>query len=106
MASEWSDNSRIHFSLEQIPELRELLPVVRLGPQVVAPEALTRDFARSVAAGGELTERGKSGLRARFDGNRLVTYVHPATGESRVFPASATARTRRTTHRPARSRSR
>lgn len=87
MASEWSDNSRIHFSLEQIPELRELLPVVRLGPQVVAPEALTRDFARSVAAGGELTERGKSGLRARFDGNRLVTYVHPATGESRVFPA-------------------
>jgi hypothetical protein len=45
MDREWPYNPRIRFSLQQIPELAEPLPVVRLGPQVVAPEALMRDFA-------------------------------------------------------------
>jgi Family of unknown function (DUF6345) len=87
MTREWPDNSRIRFSIEQIPELNEPLPVVRLGPQAVAPEALTRECARAVARGAELTEHGKSGLRAAYDGHRLVAYVHPATGQSRVYPS-------------------
>lgn len=87
MTSTWHDHPRICFDLRQIPELREPLPVVGLGPPVVAPEALTQDFARTVARGAELTGPGKSGLRTAFDGHRLVAYVHAATGESQVFPA-------------------
>jgi len=87
MDREWPYNPRIRFSLQQIPELAEPLPVVRLGPQVVAPEALMRDFASTVARRATLTERGKPELRASFDGDRLVSYVHLTTGESRVFPS-------------------
>jgi hypothetical protein len=87
MDREWPYNRRIRFSLQQIPELAESLPVVRLGPQVLAPEALMQDLASTVAQGATLTERGKSGLKATFDGDRLVSYVHLTTGESRVFPS-------------------
>jgi hypothetical protein len=87
MALEWPDNSRIHFSLEQIPQLTEPLPVVRLGPQVLAPQALMQEFASAVAQGAKLTDRGGAELRASFDGDRLVAYVHLTTGESRVFPS-------------------
>ncbi len=87
MTSTWHDHPRIRFDLRQIPDIGEPLPVVGLGPPVVAPEALMQEFARTVARGAELTRHGKSGLRAAFDGHRLVASVHPATGESRVYPA-------------------
>ena len=29
---------------------------------------------------------GKSGARAAYEGNRIVAFVNPKTGESRVFP--------------------
>jgi hypothetical protein len=87
MDGEWPYNPRVRFSLQQIPELAEPLPVVRLGPPVLAPDALLRDFASAVAGGATLAERGNPGLRATFDGDRLVSYIYLTTGESRVFPS-------------------
>lgn len=77
----------IHLSLEQIPEVKQPMPLMRLGARVVAPEALLQDIVRAVAPGIELKELGNTGARAAYDGQRLVAFIHPKTGESRVFPA-------------------
>ncbi len=80
----------IYLSLDQIPEVKQPMPVMRLGAQVVAPEELLQNIVRAVAPEAELKDLGDTGARAAYDGNRLVAFVHPETGESRVFPALET----------------
>jgi len=78
---------RVHVSPEQIPVVGSSMPVLKLGPVVSAPESLLAEAVRAVAPSASLVAFGDRGLRAAFDGDRLVAAVHPTTGESRVFPA-------------------
>lgn len=77
----------IHFSPDQIPEVKHPMPLLRLGASVMASDAILQELVQAVAPGAELKELGNTGARAAYDGNRLVAFVHPTTGESRVFPA-------------------
>src|SRR5436309_408429 len=87
MSEKVPQNLRIHLSPEQIPEVKQPMPVMKLGAEVVAPEALVQGIVRAVAPEAELKELGNTGARAAYDGHRLVAFVHPKTGESRVFPS-------------------
>jgi hypothetical protein len=91
--------AKISFSEEQIPELKGKMPVLRLESPVLAPETTLEEFALNATlqesapnmggpnATGEVEFRTLGNiLRAGFDGDRLVAYLNPTSGESRVFP--------------------
>jgi Family of unknown function (DUF6345) len=85
-----SQNPSIHLSPDQIPEVKQPMTVMKLGDVVVASEALLQGIVRAVAPEAKLKKLGNTGARAAYDGRRLVAFVHPKTGESRVFPALET----------------
>ena len=74
-------------SLDQIPEVKGPMAVMKLGAPAVVPDAMIRELARAAAPGAEWKELGDGGIRAAFEGNRLVAFVNPKTGESGVFPS-------------------
>src|SRR5215471_14548882 len=78
--------AKINFLEEQIPILRGPMPVLRLETPVLAAEATIERFARTIAPGAEFRTLGNI-LRAAFDVPRMVAYVNPTSGESKVFPA-------------------
>lgn len=82
--------NRVRLSLEQIPEVKKPMPVMKLGGATMAPEKMIQDMVRAVAPNAELKEMGKGGARAAYIGKRLVAFINPATGESRVFPSLET----------------
>ena len=75
----------IHLSLDHIPEVREPMPVMKLGAPVMAPEKLIRDIVRVIAPEAEFKEMA-SGARHAYHKNRLVAFVNPKSGESNVIP--------------------
>jgi hypothetical protein len=77
----------VRISVDQIPDLPGPMPVLKLGTAVAVSDELLGEALRAVAADAKLEPIGDSGVRAAYDGDRLVGYVHPKTGESRVFPA-------------------
>jgi hypothetical protein len=79
------ERARVELSPEQIPEVGPLA-LLRLGDPVIAPPELLQEMIRDVAADAVLGPYGKSGLRAAYDGGRLIAFVDPRTGESRIFP--------------------
>ena len=76
----------VQIDVTLIPVNTEPLPVYRLGPQVVVSSDYLCDIIKNVAPDAQLSAFGDQGASAAFDGDRLVAFVHPATGESRVFP--------------------
>ncbi len=78
--------AHIEFSPELIPETKEKMPVLQLGPPSPAPRELVLRYARAVAPEANFTTLGNAGLQAAHHGDQLISYIHPVTGESRVFP--------------------
>jgi len=78
--------AKITLSPEQVPEVRHPLPVMRLESAVLAPDTTIRDFVKHVAPQAEFKNMGQTGLLAAHDGERLVSYINPTTGESKIFP--------------------
>ena len=76
----------IHLSVDQIPEIREPMVLLKLGDPVLAHPELVKEIIRAVAPDAERKE-GTHGAWAAYDGKRLVAFVHPKTGETTVFPA-------------------
>jgi hypothetical protein len=81
------EKNRIHLLFEQIPEVKSPMPVFKLGVRVVAPDILVRGIVRDVAPNAEMRALKKKGGSAAYEANRLVSFVHPETGETNVFPA-------------------
>ena len=84
--AERTEASEIVLSLEQIPELKEPMPVMELGTKVLAPERHLHDAVRSSTKDGAIKPFGHAGAHAVHDGERLAAFVNPVTGESNVFP--------------------
>jgi hypothetical protein len=78
---------RIDFSAEQIPLVKEPMAIMRLGAAVMAPESLLGAVVRSVAPKAEYKPLKNNGARAAYDGHRMVAFVDPKTGVSKVFPS-------------------
>jgi hypothetical protein len=81
-----SPNSRIYLSLDQIPEVREPMPVMKLGASLMAPRPLVQSIVQAAAPKAEFKELGNTGAQAAYDGDRLAAFINPQTGESRVYP--------------------
>ena len=62
------------------------LPVLRFGAPTVADPERVLQYARAVSPNAAFQSVGNSGLQTAMDGERMVAYIHPVTGESRVFP--------------------
>ena len=84
--TERTEASEIVLSLEQIPEVKEPMPVMELGTKVLAPERHLHDAVRSSTKDGAIKPFGHAGAHAVHDGKRLAAFVNPVTGESNVFP--------------------
>jgi len=78
--------TQIHFSPEQIPEVKESMALLELDVPTVAHKELIQKMVRGIAPQAVLKE-GDSGACAAYDGSRLVAFVHPKTGETNVFPS-------------------
>lgn len=76
----------VQIDVNIIPVTTEPMPVYQLGEQVVVPSDYLCDIITNVAPDAQLSAFGDQGASAAFDGDRLVAFVHPTTGESRVFP--------------------
>ena len=76
----------IQISTEQIPVIAEPLPVFQLGDQVVVPPDYLSSIIKNVDDDAQLKMFGDQGAFAAFDEDKLVAFVRPDTGESRVFP--------------------
>jgi len=76
----------VHIDVSIIPVTTEPMPVYQLGEPVVVPSDYLCDIIENVAPNAQLLAFGTQGASAAFDGDRLVAFVHPQTGESRVFP--------------------
>lgn len=76
---------QIDFSQEQIPEVHEPMQLLKLDAPIVARRDMIEAMVRKITPGAEVRE-GKSGAIAAYDGNRLVAYVHPETGQTNLFP--------------------
>ena len=78
---------RIEFSpSKQIPAVRKAMPLLELGPPAVASADLLERLSGTVAPRAKFREL-KGGARAAYDGKRLVAFVNPKSGESRVYPS-------------------
>ena len=78
---------RIHLSVDQIPEVTEPMPVLKLESPVLAGGDRMREMAQTVAPNSTFRELKKSGARAAYDGKRLVALIDSESGESRIFPS-------------------
>jgi uncharacterized protein DUF6345 len=87
MAPKVAAKPQIHFSPDQIPELKDPLPLMKLGDPVMAPKDLLDGIIRSVTPRVRFDALRSSGARAGYDGRRLVAFVDPKTGISKVFPS-------------------
>jgi hypothetical protein len=83
-------NPKIRFSPAQIPIVKEPMLVMKMGDPVVRTEDLLRKMARSLSPNLQFQDLGQSGARGAYDGKRLVAYLNPKTGESRIFPSLET----------------
>ena len=78
---------RIEFTpSKQIPAVRKAMPLLELGPPAVASANLLERLSGTVAPRAKFREL-KGGARAAYDGKRLVAFVNPKSGESRVYPS-------------------
>ncbi len=77
---------RIEFTLKQIPVVRKAMPLLVLGRRAVAPVEFLERLSQTVARNARFKEL-KGGARAAYDGKRLVAFVNPKSGESRVYPS-------------------
>jgi hypothetical protein len=80
------ETAQIGLSLEQIPEVKERMPVMELSTGVLAPEKLMHDVLRASAPDASMNPYGHAGAVAAHDGKRLTAFINPMTGESSVFP--------------------
>lgn len=71
---------------EQIPTVTKAMPLLALGRPAVASGDLLEKMSRTVAPEATFKEL-KDGARAAYDGERLVAFVNPQSGESRVYPS-------------------
>jgi Family of unknown function (DUF6345) len=79
--------SRIQFTPDnQIPTIKESMPLLELRAPAVASTDLLERMRDTVAPKARFKEL-KRGARAAYDGKRLVAFVNPKTGESKVFPS-------------------
>lgn len=84
--SDESPKGHIHLLMDQIPEVRDSMPIMKLGAPSLAPKKQIRDIVRIVAPEAKFKELGKSGGRGAHHKDRLVAFVNPKSGESNVFP--------------------
>src|SRR5215469_13032535 len=78
--------ARISFSEDQIPRITEKMPVYRLDAPTLASQDTVHEFVRNVAPNAQFKTLGNT-LSTAYDGDRLVAFMNPSTGESKVFPA-------------------
>jgi hypothetical protein len=76
----------IQITVDQIPVIAQPLPVYKLGDKVIVSSDYLSDIIENVSDDAELTSFGGQGAFAAFDDDRLVGFINPGTGESRVFP--------------------
>jgi Family of unknown function (DUF6345) len=86
MSENKNRNCAIEITLEQIPTVKEPMAVLKLGAPALVPRAMLQEMVRTVAPHAAFTELGKDGALAAYDGNRLVAFHNPKTGETKVFP--------------------
>jgi len=79
--------NRIHLTPDQIPAVTKPMPVLKLSAPVVAPDEFIARIMHAVAPRASLEPLGGRGVRAAYDGKRLVALIHPNTRESKVFPS-------------------
>jgi Family of unknown function (DUF6345) len=77
----------VKISPDMIPEIKEPMPVFKLCEQVVVSPHYLDSIIKNVAPDAEIQSFGTQGASAAFDGDKLVAFVRPDTGESRVFPS-------------------
>jgi hypothetical protein len=77
---------RIDLLLDQIPEVRGSMLVMKLDTPTLAPEKLIRDTVQVGAPEAEFKKISKSEARVAYHKKRLVALVHPTSGESNVIP--------------------
>ena len=77
----------VQIDITLIPAMTEPLPVYKLGEQVVVPPDYLCSIIENVAPDAKLMSFGTKGASAAFVEDKLVAFVHPTTGESRVFPS-------------------
>lgn len=77
----------INLTPDMIPTIQNPMPVFKLCDQVEVCSDYLSGIVKNVAPSAELTAFGTNGASAAFDGDRLVAFVRPDTGESRVFPS-------------------
>ena len=80
MPKKTTPNYQIHLSLEQIPEVTNPMPVMKLGAPVLAPRQMIQDLVRTIAPKAEFKEMGNTGAQAAYEGHRLVAFISPKTG--------------------------
>jgi hypothetical protein len=78
---------RIEFSPDkQIPVVKEAMPLLELRSPAVPTADLLEKMRESVSPKASF-KNVKGGARAAYEGSRLVAFVNPQTGDSRVFPS-------------------
>jgi hypothetical protein len=84
---------QIHFSADQIPLVKEPLPLLELGAAALPSTDEMMKLANTVAPEASFREL-KNGARGAYAGDRLVAFQNAETGEWRVFPSLETLRSR------------
>src|ERR1700724_2389825 len=72
---------------DMIPQIKNPMPVFKLCDQVQVPHDYLSGIVKSVAPDVDLKPFGIQGASAAFDKDRLVAFIRPDTGESRIFPS-------------------
>ncbi len=78
---------KIHFTPDQIPAVRDAMPVFKLGDQVMAPTNVMQQMLRVAAPNAGMKPMGNSGVSLARDRERVVAMVNQKTGESKLFPS-------------------
>lgn len=77
---------RVILSPDQVPDVREPLPVLKLGSPWLLKDAFVKRIVRTVAPRGR-RKKSTSGFVCTYEGKRLAAFTHAASGASHVFPS-------------------
>jgi hypothetical protein len=76
----------VEFDKGLIPILDRALPILSLGSPASIPQDLLKEFVTLNAPNATLVTDPKTNAQFAYDGDRLVAFVDPTNGETRVFP--------------------
>lgn len=92
VAAAWSVSAtesllqNIHLNRSLIPNVRETWPSFDLSGPTVLPADLLKETLQNVSPKAVLSDIPKSSGKIARDGDRLVAFVNPETGETSIYP--------------------